>query len=558
MSRIRDIASILTTASNLATDTETAAAITAHNAATTSVHGITNTASLATQQFVQDNKGIPSGNGTQRPSSFLSSNGDAFVNTTTGYLEIYNSTYGWESVGKIPSAPTVSVTNNPIARAYNNGSLIADLGLGTGRSYTITTTPATSTSTTSTPYVVLTGLQSNTSYTVTATSTNLYGTSTAATSSPVTVTTVPQAPVIYDAIPGDSKVRLVFTTNNGGSSITSYQITVRVNNTVVNTVLFPTNITEGDFEVTGLTNGTGYTFIMTATNANGTSVQSLSTNGVYPISVSTPSIDYLVVAGGGSGGGGSSGAGGAGGAGGYRTGTGISVSAGVTYTVTVGAGASTVGVSSSGGKGSNSSISGSGLSTITSTGGGIGGYVNADAGNGGSGGGGGGNGSTSFGTGNEGGYNPAEGNNGGTQFTGTYNWGGGGGGGAGGAGQNATTNTPGDGGAGINNSITGSSIGYAGGGGGGAWNSGAGGGTASHGGGSGGKGLSNGSSGTSNRGGGGGGGGQDRSGGLGGSGVVIIRYPAEYVAATTTGSPTVTTSGGYRIYQFNNNGTIIV
>jgi len=52
------------------------------------------------------------------------------------------------------------------------------------------------------------------------------------------------------------------------------------------------------------------------------------------------SVDYLVVAGGGSGGGGSGGAGG-GGAGGYRTsigGTSLTLSLNTSYTVTVGAG----------------------------------------------------------------------------------------------------------------------------------------------------------------------------------------------------------------------------
>jgi hypothetical protein len=44
--------------------------------------------------------------------------------------------------------------------------------------------------------------------------------------------------------------------------------------------------------------------------------------------------------------------------------------------------------------------------------------------------------------------------------------------------------------------------------------------------------------------------------GNGGSGVVIIRHPDTIAQATTTGSPTVTTSGGNRIYVFNNSGSI--
>jgi hypothetical protein len=57
--------------------------------------------------------------------------------------------------------------------------------------------------------------------------------------------------------------------------------------------------------------------------------------------------------------------------------------------------------------------------------------------------------------------------------------------------------------------------------------------------------------------GGGGGGGGGLTGAAGGSGIVIIAYPDKYATATaTTGSPTVTTSGGYRIYAFTGNGSI--
>jgi hypothetical protein len=39
--------------------------------------------------------------------------------------------------------------------------------------------------------------------------------------------------------------------------------------------------------------------------------------------------------------------------------------------------------------------------------------------------------------------------------------------------------------------------------------------------------------------------------------VVIIRYADTFASATsTTGSPNVTVSGGYRIYQFTSSGSI--
>jgi hypothetical protein len=61
----------------------------------------------------------------------------------------------------------------------------------------------------------------------------------------------------------------------------------------------------------------------------------------------------------------------------------------------------------------------------------------------------------------------------------------------------------------------------------------------------------------------GGGGGGTRSfdltspGKNGGSGVVIVRYPDTFSPAdATTGSPTITVTGGYRYYKFTGSGSI--
>lgn len=557
-----NFATTITTALGNKLDSSTAAStyLTQSNAASTYLTQANAASTYATQQYVLNNKGIPSGNPTQRPPNFLSSNGDTFVNTTSGYLEIYSSTYGWESVGKIPSISNISATNNSMARAYNNGSIEVDLGLPSGRSYTITTTPTTTTTTSNTPYAILTGLQSNTSYTVTATATNLYGTSPAVTSSPVTVTTVPQAPVIQGTIVGNSSVTLLYTVNNGGSQITSHTIYVRVNNTVVNEILVPTNTIQGSYEVTGLTNGTGYTFIMTSTNANGTSLNSLSTNAVYPVNNTTPSVDYLVVAGGGGGGGDF---GGGGGAGGYRTGSSFAVTANTLYNITVGAGGTGATAASAGSQNTNGVDST--FSTVTSVGGGKGGseYNGYSPSIGGSGGGGAINMSGAAGTSGQG----NAGGSGAIASTNIYYTGGGGG--AGGAGSAGSSANGGAGGVGLASSITGTLTYYAGGGGGMGGNEQGGTATAGAGGnGGGGNGGANNinsspnllpQNGTANTGG-GGGGASNRSvahpGGSGGSGIVVIRYPDTYAAASTTGSPTITVSGGYRIYKFTANGSI--
>jgi hypothetical protein len=43
----------------------------------------------------------------------------------------------------------------------------------------------------------------------------------------------------------------------------------------------------------------------------------------------------------------------------------------------------------------------------------------------------------------------------------------------------------------------------------------------------------------------------------GGSGIVVIRYADTFaLAASTTGSPTQTTTGGYNIYTFTASGSI--
>jgi len=278
----------------------------------------------------------------------------------------------------------------------------------------------------------------------------------------------------------------------------------------------------------------------------------------------TYSADFLVIAGGGAGG--SDAHGGAGGAGGFRSASSVSITPGTTYTVTVGSGGT--GVVNQGGStqsGSDSSISGSGITTITSAGGGGGAYGhNTVAAAGGSGGGGApNNNNTGPGaSGNTPSTNPSQGNDGGDGYTsggGGPNYATGGGGGAGAVGGNGSSSAGGVGGAGASSSITGSAVTYAGGGGGSCYSDGGG---PSGAGGSGGGGAGGGSgntpgAGTVNTGSGGGGasGGSAKAGGNGGTGVVIISVPTAKYSGTTSGSPTVTTSGSNKIIQFNGSGS---
>ena len=273
----------------------------------------------------------------------------------------------------------------------------------------------------------------------------------------------------------------------------------------------------------------------------------------------TYSVNFLVVAGGGSGG---AEDGGGGGAGGFRTST-QTVSGGTVITVTVGDGGGIPSTNARGISGSDSSISGSGLTTITSAGGG-GGGTDSTAGFAGGSGGGGSPDTTAGLAGNTPSTSPSQGNNGGNGFsrTGgsgtTGNEAGGGGGGASAVGGNASANNAGAGGAGTASSITGSSVTYAGGGGGGANGIGYSfGGAGGAGGGGAGTVNANATAGTANTGGGGGGSGANGSfnSGAGGKGVVILSVPTASYSGTSTGSPTITTSGSNTILQFTGSGS---
>jgi len=270
---------------------------------------------------------------------------------------------------------------------------------------------------------------------------------------------------------------------------------------------------------------------------------------VYPYNV-----DYLVVAGGGGSG---SGQGGAGGAGGLLTGY-TSLSSGVQYTITIGAGGA-------GGAalGKNNGTQGSNTSalSLTAIGGGYGARSLTSGGSGGSGGGGGNETGFAGGAGTSG-----QGFAGGAASGGAPNYAPGGGGGSGGVGGAGTSTVGGNGGLGTSSTITGSTVFYASGGAAGAYSGGSVGSVSAGGGGAAGtptgasaKNL--GTNGTANTGGGAGGGSDSGAGGTeiagatGGSGVVILSVPTANYTGTTTGSPTVTTSGSNTILKFTGSGS---
>ena len=173
-----------------------------------------------------------------------------------------------------PNAPTIgTATDVGTGRAFNNGAATVTFtpaaSGAAATSYTATSSPGGFTGTSSSSPITVTGLQSNTAYTFTVTGTNAAGTGAAsAASGSMTATTVPGVPTSVSSAKNTSSIGSISVSysapaSNGGKAITSYTATSS-----------PSSVTGSGgspIAVTGLTQGSYYTFTVTATNANGTS-----------------------------------------------------------------------------------------------------------------------------------------------------------------------------------------------------------------------------------------------------------------------------------------------
>ena len=203
-----------------------------------------------------------------------------------------------------PSAPTgiTADPGNASATVTWNAVPSGSIGAASITNYRVTpyigTTAQTAVDAGTATSKIITGLINGTAYTfkVTATnSANLTSVPSVSSSSvtPVAPATAPSAPTGITADPGNASATVTWTAvppgSIGAASITNYTVTAYTGTTVAKTVDAGTATTA---TVSPLTNGTAYTFKVTATNsANLPSVPSVSSSSVTPnIAPGSPTI----------------------------------------------------------------------------------------------------------------------------------------------------------------------------------------------------------------------------------------------------------------------------
>jgi len=194
------------------------------------------------------------------------------------YLPAPTVSRSFEVVAVAPGAPTGVTATAGNAEANVSFTAPDFTGGAAITSYTVTASPGGITVTGTDTTILVTGLTNGTTYSFTVTATNSKGTGAASTASnAVTPLTVPGAPTAVTATAGDTQASVAFTApaSDGGAAITSYTVTDNSGEIIATGSASP-------ITVTGLTNGTEYTFTVTATNSVGTSSASATSNAVTP------------------------------------------------------------------------------------------------------------------------------------------------------------------------------------------------------------------------------------------------------------------------------------
>ena len=190
----------------------------------------------------------------------------------------------------VPGAPTIGTATAGNQSASVTFTPPGSNGGATITGYTVTATDSTNAAGdttqggTASP-IVVNGLNNGDSYTFIVAATNSVGTGAASgPSNAVVPVTVPDAPAAPTATAGNTQATVTWTVPyDEGSAITGYVITPYIGATAQTPIDLGPDVTTDN--ITGLTNGTAYTFTVAATNGVGTGVASAASNAVTPVTV---------------------------------------------------------------------------------------------------------------------------------------------------------------------------------------------------------------------------------------------------------------------------------
>ena len=197
------------------------------------------------------------------------------------------------STPTVPGTPTSVTATASGTTAIVSWTAPSSIGGSAISNYTVTSSPGSLTCTSASTSCTVNGLISGTSYTFTVTATNTSGTSTSSSASnSITVTTLPGVPTNVTATAGDQAALVSWSapSSSGGLAISSYTVTVEPGHNV-----YSANTTS--ITITGLTNGSMYSFVVVANNSSGIGPTSATSNSVTPSTApTTPSSPINVAA----------------------------------------------------------------------------------------------------------------------------------------------------------------------------------------------------------------------------------------------------------------------